>query len=223
MRMRAVFIVVLSVAVFGAALAVRPKAADGPYQKITEIPITTPGTWDYLNVDPEAHRLYVSHSNSVVVIDTTKNEIVGEIPDTPGVHGAVFGGGRVFTSNGRGNNVSIVDARTLALISKVDTDKNPDAILYEPKREEVYTFNGSGKNATVIDAAGGKVVATIPLGGRPEAGVSDGAGRVFVNLEDKDSIAVIDVARHEVVANWPIAPGGEAAGLAIDPKTHRLF
>ena len=210
---------------FGAGLmTTEPSAADGPYLKIKEIAIPGEGGWDYLNVDSAAHRLYVSHASKVVVVDTTKDEIVGEIADTPGVHGAVPAGpDRVFTSNGRGNSASIVDAKTLQTLSKVETGGNPDFILYEPKRKEVYTFNGAGKSATVIDVATGNVVSTIPLGGKPEAGVSDGAGRVFVNIEDKDNIAVIDVTKHEVIANWPIAPGGQAAGLALDRKNKRLF
>ena len=200
------------------------QSSDGPYRKIKEIAIPGEGGWDYLNIDSAAHRLYVSHATRVVVVDIAKDEIVGEIADTPGVHGAVPAGrDRVFTSNGRGNNASVVDARTLQTVAKVDTEGNPDFIMYEPLRNEVYTFNGAGKSATVIDTATGRVVATIPLGGKPEAGVSDGAGRVFVNVEDKDNVAVIDVAKHQVIANWPIAPGGQAAGLALDRTNHRLF
>src|SRR5947208_13969711 len=139
-------------------------------------------------------------------MDTTTDQIVGEIADTPGVHGAVPAGpDRVFTSNGRGNTASIVDAKTLQTVSKVETGGNPDFIMYEPKQKEVYTFNGSGKSATVIDAASGKVVATIPLGGKPEAGVSDGAGRVVVNGADKDNIAVIEVVKTEERAHWTTA------------------
>jgi DNA-binding beta-propeller fold protein YncE len=146
------------------------------------------------------------------------------IADTPGVHGAVIASdGHIFSSNGRENKASMVDAKSLQTIKKIDTEGNPDFILYEPKMSEVYTTNGSGKSATVIDASGA-VVATIPLGGKPEAGVSDpAAGRVYVNNETGNEILVIDVAKHEVVAKWPIAPGESAAGLAIDLKNHRLF
>ena len=224
MRIRTGLIVIVTTTLLAGLTAFHSSAADGPYRKIKEIPIPGEGGWDYLNIDTASQRLYVSHASKVVVIDTTKDEIVGEIADTPGVHGAIAAGAdRVFTSNGRGNNASIVDAKTLQTIGKVETEGNPDFILYEPKQKEVYTFNGSGKSATVIDVATGKVVATIPLGGKPEAGVSDGAGRVFVNVEDKDNIAVIDVVKHEVIANWPIAPGGDAAGLALDKKNQRLF
>ena len=205
-------------------LTAQPRAADGPYQLIKDVPIGGEGGWDYLTVDGAAKRLYVSHGTKVVVYDMVKDEIAGEIPDTPGVHGAIIASnGQIFTSNGRENKASIVDGKTLQLIKKVETEGNPDFIMYEPKRREVYTMNGSGKSATVIDA-GGKVVATIPLGGKPEAAVPDpAAGRVYVNNETGNSIVVIDVAKHEVVATWPIAPGESAAGLAIDLKNHRLF
>jgi YVTN family beta-propeller protein len=204
--------------------AAQPRAADGPYQLIKDVPIGGEGGWDYLTVDGAAKRLYISHGTKVVVYDMVKDEIAGEIPDTPGVHGAIIASnGHVFTSNGRENKASIVDAKTLQVIKKVDTAGNPDFIMFEPKQREVYTMNGSGRSATVIDA-GGTVVATIPLGGKPEAAVPDPAvGRVYVNNETGNSIAVIDVAKHEVVANWPIAPGESAAGLAIDLKNHRLF
>jgi len=200
-------------------------AQDGPYKFIKEIPVGGEGGWDYLSVDPAAHHLYVSHATVAVVIDTQKDAVIGTIADTPGIHGAIAATpGRVFTSNVRGNNASIVDTKTWKTISKVETQGNPDFIMYEPKQKEVYTFNGAGKSATVIGAESGKVVATIPLAGKPEAAVPDIAvGRVYVNIEDKSIIQVIDVAKHAVVADWPIAPGEEATGLAIDTKNHRLF
>ena len=198
---------------------------EGPYRLVKEIAVGGEGGWDYLSVDSAASRLYISHATKAVVIDTSKDAVVGEIADTPGIHGAIaVPPDKVFTSNGRGNNASIVDAKTLKTLSKVDTEGNPDGILYEPKQKEVYTFNGRGNSASVIGTASGKVVATIPLGGKPEAAVADAAaGRIYVNIEDKNSVAVIDIAKHAVVANWPIAPGEEASGLAIDLKSHRLF
>jgi DNA-binding beta-propeller fold protein YncE len=214
---------------FAAALAIgliagQAKAADGPYKLIKDVEIGGEGGWDYLTIDAAAKRLYISHGTKVVVFDMVKDAIAGEILDTPGVHGAVIASdGHIFTSNGRENKASMVDARTLATIRKIDTEGNPDFIMYDPKQREVYTFNGSGKSASVINAAG-TVVATIPLGGKPEAGVPDtAAGRVYVNNETGNSIVVIDGAKHEVVATWPIAPGESAAGLAIDTKNHRLF
>ncbi|HEY4246261.1 MAG TPA: hypothetical protein VGM64_05355 [Lacunisphaera sp.] len=200
--------------------------ADVSYHPIHEIAIGGEGGWDYLSVDAASHRLYVTHGTKVVVVDTTTDAVVGEIADTPGVHGfvAVPELGRGFASNGRENKASIVDLKTLKTIAKVETGANPDAILYEPGRQEVYTFNGRGRSATVFEAATGKVVATIPVGGKPEFAQADSkAGRVYFNLEDKSEVLAIDTTTHQIVAHWPIAPGEEATGMAIDLAHHRLI
>ena len=132
--------------------------------------------------------------------------------------------GRGFVSNGREATVSIVDLKTLQIVGTVKTGENPDAILYEPVHKEVYAFNGRGKSATVFDAKTGEVRATIPLPGKPEFAVFDEkAGRIYNNIEDTNQLVAIDSATHAVVATWPIAPGEEASGLALDPATHRLF
>ena len=201
------------------------RAADPSYAKLAEIPIGGAGAFDYLNVDSANKRLYVTHGTEVVVIDTSNNQVVGRITDTPGVHGIAFApGGRGFTSNGRENKVSIVDLKTLQTIMKVDTGANPDAILYEPKQKEIYALNHTGTSATVIEASTGKVVATIPLAGTAETGQADPAlNRVFVNIEDKNSVDVIDITTHKVVANWPVAPAEEPTGMAIDLERHLLF
>ena len=200
--------------------------AEGTYRFVKEIPVGGEGGWDYASVDPAAHRLYVTHATKVIVIELQQDKVVGEVADTPGVHGFCLAPklGRGFASNGRENKVSIVDLATLKTLSKVDTGTNPDAIMFEPTQGEVYAFNGRSQSATVFEAATGKVVATIPLGGKPEFAVCDPeAGRVYVNIEDKNDIAVIDVKTHAVVSRWPIAPGEEASGLAIDLAHHRLF
>jgi DNA-binding beta-propeller fold protein YncE len=206
--------------------AVFALAGEGPYHLIKEIPVGGEGGWDYLSVDSAARRLYVSHASKVVVIDIDKNEVVGEVADTPGVHGFAVAPelGLGFSSNGRENKASIIDLRTLKTIAKVDTGENPDAILYVPQTQEVYTFNGRSHSATVFEAKKGKVVATIPLPGKPEFAIFDpGLGRIFNNIEDKSEVAVIDAKTHEVEATWPIAPGEEASGMAVDLKSHRLF
>jgi len=211
--------------VLGAALAPICRA-DGPYHFLKEIPVGGEGGWDYLSVDPVGRRLYVSHATKVVVIDIDKNEIVGEIADTPGIHGVALAPDlkRGFTSNGRENKAGIVDLETLQTLSKVDTGQNPDGMLYEPGRQEVYMFNGHGRSATVFDAKTGTIVATIPLSGKPEFSAADPtAGRVYDNIEDKSEVAVIDTTTHQVVATWPVAPGEEASGMAIDVEHHRLF
>ncbi len=201
-------------------------AAEGPYHFIKEIAVGGDGGWDYLSIDPAAHRLYVSHGNEVVVIDTAADTVAGHIADTLGVHGLAVASDlkRGFSTNGRENKVGIIDLETLKTLSKVETGANPDGMLYVPSTGEVYAFNGRGQSATVIDAKAGTVVATVPLGGKPEFAAADpAAGRVFNNLEDKSEVAVIDAKTHAVLAHWPIAPGEEASGMAIDTAHQRLF
>ncbi len=201
-------------------------AEEGPYKFLKEIAIGGEGGWDYLSVDPGAKRLYVSHGTKIVVIDTEKDAVVGEIGPTPGVHGIAVAPelGKGFASDGAENKAAVVDLKTLQITSKVDTGANPDAILYEPTRQEVYTFNGRDASSTVFDAKNGTVVATIKLSGKPEFAQEDPkAGRIYNNIEDRNEVAVIDVKTHSVVATWPIAPGKEASGMAIDLTHHRLF
>jgi DNA-binding beta-propeller fold protein YncE len=218
--------VVAAAAIAALTAAVGLQAQDGPYHFSKEIPIGGEGGWDYLTVDAAAHRLYVSHATHVVVIDTVAAKVVGDIPDTPGVHGVAIASdlGKGFVSNGREAKASMFDLKTLKLIQKIDTGENPDGILYEPARKEVYTFNGRGKSATVIDAQAGKVVATIPLEGKPESAQADSkAGKVYVNMEDLNSVKEIDTATHKVTNTWPAAPCESASGMAFDAATHRLF
>lgn len=210
------------------ALAARPAAAAEPqYKAVKQIQIGGGSGWDYLSADAESHRLYVTHGTKVVVIDTEKDKVVGEVLDTPGVHGfvAVPALGKGFSTNGQENKASVVDLATLKTTSKVPTGGNPDALLYEPRSGEVWTFNGRGRSATAFDAKTGKVLAAeVPLDGKPESGVADPSGdRLFVNIEDKNEVAVIDVKGRKVTARWPIAPGTAATGMAIDPSTDRLI
>jgi YVTN family beta-propeller protein len=221
MRLNAVL-----VAACAFALQDATAATEGPYKFLSEIPIGGEGGWDILTVDSIAHRLYLSHATKVVVVDLVKNAPVGEITDTPGVHGLVVAPElrRGFSTNGKEAKVSVVDLKTLRTISKVESGENPDALVYDARRGEVYVFNHTGKSATVIDAKAAKVVGTIPLGGSPEfAAVDSAAGRVYCNLEDKSEVVVIDTAKHEVAARWPLAPGEEPTGIAFDATHHRLF
>lgn len=206
--------------------AVATGCAAEPYHFIREIPVAGDTGWDCLNVDSAAQRLYVSHGIKVVVIDLTGNVVVGEVTNTPGVHALVPAPelGRGMATCGKEDRAAIVDLKTLQILSKAPTGGNPDVAVYEPGQREFYSFNGRGQSATVIDAKSGQVVATIPLGGKPEfAQVDAKAGLVFVNIEDKSEVAVIDAKTHAVIHHWPIAPGEEASGLAFDEKNHRLF
>lgn len=211
---------------FMMAMLCEPAVAQDAYKFVTEIPIGGEGGWDILTIDSAASRLYLSHATNVVVVDLNKNAVVGEIADTPGVHGfvAVPELGRGLSSNGKENKSSVVDLKTLKTISKIDTGESPDAVVYEPKRREVYVFNHRGNSVTVIDAKEAKVTSTIPLDGNPEFAVVDASeGRVYLNVEDKSEVAVIDSTKHEVIAHWPLEPGEEPSGIALDAAHHRLF
>lgn len=200
--------------------------ADNPYRLIREIPVAGDEGWDWLSIDEAARRLYVTHASKVVVIYLDKAAIAGEIADTPGVHGFAIAPdlGTGFSSNGKESKASIVDLKTLKTLSKVSTGENPDAITYNQAQQEVYAFNGRGHSATVFEAKTGKVLATIALSGKPEFAVADPqAGRVYCNIEDRSEVAVIDTKTRAVVNSWPIAPGTEASGMAMDLANHRLF
>lgn len=208
------------------ALTCAVAAAEPVYKFANEIPIGGDGGWDILTIDSVAQRLYLAHATKVVVIDIAASKVVGEIGDTPGVHAfvSVPEVQRGFSSNGREDKSSVVDLRTLETMEKLETGHNPDSIAYDAKRAEIYIFNHSGKSATVIDARAAKPLVTIPLDGTPEFGIADpAAGRVYCNIEDKSEVAVIDASRHQVIANWPLAPGEEPTGIALDAVHHRLF
>lgn len=201
-----------------------PNAAT--YHVARRVTVGGEGGWDYLVVDTAAHRLYLSRGSHVQVFDTDRDSVVGDIPDTPGVHGIAIARdlGRGFTSNGRDSTVTVFDLATLAPVARVKvTGRNPDAILYEPATHRVFTFNGGSADATAIDAATGAVLGTIPIGGKPEFAVAQGDGRVFVNNEDKGEIVAIDARSLAVRAHWPMAGCEEPSGLAIDRAHGRLF
>jgi DNA-binding beta-propeller fold protein YncE len=223
--MRRTCLAVAAVPILIAATAAA-QAAPGGYHVARSIALGGEGGWDYLTVDPAAHRLYVSHATRVQVIDTETNAVVGEIPGTEGVHGIALAAelGRGFTSNGRAGTVTVFDLATLAVLDTVKvTGENPDAIAYEPTTRRVFTFNGRGSNATAIDAATAKVVGTLPLAGKPEFAVADGKGRMYVNIEDKGALVAFDAAALTVTATWSLAPCEEPSGLAIDREHRRLF
>ena len=223
MRMNVGRLLAAAVLVSGYAYAAE-KAPE--YRFIGEIPVAGDTGWDYLSIDAAARRLYVTRGTHIAVIDLDAQKVVGDIGDTPGVHGFAVAQdlGRGFSSNGGESKVSIVDLKSLGTVSKVATQENPDAVVYDPQHKEIYAFNGHAHSATVIGANSGEVVATIPLPGKLEfSAVDPAAGRVYVNIEDKNAILAIDTSTHKVVSTWPIAPGESASGMAFDAAHHRLF
>ncbi len=205
--------------------AAPPAAAS--YHLVKTIPVTETTTtgWDYLTLDSQARRLYVSRGTHVQVFDADTGAVVGDIAGTNGVHGIAVApkAGRGFTSNGRDNTVTVFDTKTLKTLGTVAVGTRPDAIIYDPASGCVFTMNGGSNDSTAIDAATMKVVGTIALGGRPEFAASDGAGHVYVNLEDKSQMVQVDSKARTVLAHWSLSPGEGPSGLAIDAVHHRLF
>ncbi len=206
-------------------LSLSAAAAGSGYKVIKKIPVAGDGGWDYLTIDVDAHRLYVSHGTRVEVIDLDSEKVVGQIPDTAGVHGIALvpEAGRGYTSNGKSNNSTIFELKTLKILGQVPTGNKPDAIIYDPASKRVFTFNGDGNSATAINAADGKVVGTVDLGGGPEFAVADGTGKVFVNLEEENMTVAFDSKDLKVLNKWPLDPCKTPTAMAMDRKNRRLF
>jgi len=203
--------------------------AQGPstsgYHKLQEIVLGGEGGWDYLKLDPDAGRLYISRATQVLVVDPDSGKSVATIPDTPGVHGIALAAalGTGYTSNGRDGTVTVFDLHSLRPLARLTVGSNPDAIVYEPVTKQVFTFNGASHDASVIDAQRRTVTRALPLDGKPEFAVADGRGAVYVNLEDKAELLKIGASGPAIEARWPLAPCENPTGLSIDPQRRRLF
>jgi len=196
------------------------------YHVVARVSLPGEGGWDYLTVDTAAHRLYASRGTHVAVVDLDRDSVVGDIPNTLGVHGIVVlrDLNRGFTSNGRDSTVTVFDLKTLAAVGSIKvTGRNPDAIAYDPVSRRLFTFNGGSANLTAIDPRSGKIVGTLELGGKPEFAQTDGRGRMFVNIEDKSELVAFDGRTLAIQKRWSLAPCEEPSGLAIDRARHRLF
>jgi len=200
-------------------------AAGSGYHLVNTYKLGGEGGWDYLTMDPVSRHLFISRATHVLVLDADSGKLLGDIPDTPGVHGIALapGLGRGFISNGREGTVTVFDLNTLKVTGKIKVGENPDAILFDVASKRVFTFNGRSHDASAIDAARGEVVGTIKLDGKPEFAVSDEKGEVFVNIEDKSELVALDPQTLAVKSRWPLAPCQEPSGLAIDRKSRRLF
>ncbi len=206
-------------------LGVNAHAADSGYHLIKRLKVGGEGGWDYLTVDAAARRLYISRSTHVMVIDLDTDKVVGDIPNTQGVHGIAVAPGlnRGFTSNGKADTSTIFDLKTLKVTGHVNTGANPDAILYEPASKRVFTFNGRSHDATVFDAVSGKVVRTIALGGKPEFATTDGKGKVYVNIEDTNEVVEVDSLTARELRRFSLKPCNEPTGMGLDSERGRVF
>ena len=224
-QMKHAFCTSTRLALIGLLLTSFATAAAPGYHVIKTFKLGGDGGWDYLTFDTTSRRLFISRATHVMVIDADSGKSLGDIPDTPGVHGIALAPDlkRGFISNGREGTVTIFNLTSLKALGKVKVGDNPDAILFDPATKRVFTFNGHSGDASAIDAAKGTIVGTIKLDGKPEFAVSDGKGEIFVNLEDKSQLLALDPNKLEVKSRWPLAPCQEPSGLAIDGKNRRLF
>jgi DNA-binding beta-propeller fold protein YncE len=200
--------------------------AHAEYHLVTNIQIGGEGGWDYLEPDPIARRLFVTHQNHVVVIDMDSLKVIGDVPDSPGMGGVAIARdlNRGFTANGAEDKVGVFELDSLKPIAKWKaTGKRPNQIAYEPVTRRVFSFNSTGRNVTVFDARTGEVLSTIDVDGRTEFYAMDGKGMIYDSLEDKATVIAIDARAMKVVATYPLAPNQEPAGTAMDPRTRRLF
>jgi hypothetical protein len=209
-----------------AAASARAAGAPGAsgYHVANKMKIGGAGGWDYLEVDPATHRLFISRGTHVIVFDPASGKVVGDIPNTDGVHGVALAGdlNKGFTSNGRSSSATIFNVATLSPTGTATTAKGPDAIIYDPFSKRAFTMNGGADSATAIDAVSGSVAGTVDLGGGPEFAASDGKGSIFVNLEDKSALVKFDAKTLKVENTWPLAPCESPSGLAIDTANEIL-
>src|ERR1700730_7567815 len=210
MRSTAIFAAILGLLSLGASPA--------GYQVSKKVLLPGTGGWDYLTVDDNARRIYVSHATQVVVLDADSLEVVGTIPGLAGVHGIALAPefGRGFITSGQTDSVAVFDLKTLTKTGEIKVGKKPDAIVYDPATKQVFAMNGDSASSSAISAVDNRVVGTVALGGAPEFTIADGHGYVFVNLEDKSELLRIDTKSLQVKNRWKVAPCEAPSRMAFD-------
>jgi YVTN family beta-propeller protein len=222
---RTILVVLPALVLVVAGVGGQAPAPGSPYKVIKRYTLGGEGSWDYLTLDAQTRRLYITRGSHVMVMDCDNGKVVGDVPGTTGVHGVALVSklNKGFTSNGGDSTVTIFDVQTLKETARVKVGNRPDAIVYDPASGRVFTFNADSKDATALAADTGQVVGTITLGGRPEFAVSDEQGTMFVNIEDKDEVVAFDAKQLTVKSRWPLAPGKTPTGLGVDRAKKRLF
>jgi YVTN family beta-propeller protein len=204
---------------------VQAQSAQPGYHVARQIKLGEDGRWDYITIDTAGHRLFIARQTRIMVVDQESGKLLGEIPGIDGAHGVAldYRTGHGFATAGRSGTVTMFDIKTLKTLGSQPAADDADAILFDPVSQKVFSFNGDANSASVIDPVSGESVATIPLGGKPEFGVSAGDGKLYVNIEDKGELAEIDANAKRVLRRWSLRPCTEPTGLAIDRVHHRLF
>jgi YVTN family beta-propeller protein len=210
-----------------AALMLAPSmganAASSDYHLLKTFTLGGEGGWDYLNLDPATGNLFITRGSHLMVVDPASGKLLADITGLQGIHGTVFVGNRAYVSEGAADQVAVIDTKSFTKLSAIKVGGRPDGILYDPASRHIFTFNATSKDATAVDPVTGKVVGIVALGGKPEAAVSDGAGTVFVNIEDKSELVAFDAATLAVKQHYPLAPCREPSGMAADLAHGRIF
>jgi DNA-binding beta-propeller fold protein YncE len=197
----------------------------GPYRITRTYTVGGDGSWDYVVPDPPQHRLFIGRQNRLMVVDENDGKLLGEVTGIDGAHGAalVDHTGHGFATSGNDGTIVMFDLKTFRTLGRTPAAEDADAIIYDPASDRVFSFNGDAHSSTVVDPATGKLIANVPLGGKPESGVSAGDGKVYVNITDNSEVVEIDAASLKVTRRWPTAPCAQPVAMAVDTAHHRLF
>jgi hypothetical protein len=216
------FLVVGSLVAFVHSVSAAPNSSD--YKLVKKITLGGEGGWDYFEVDPSTGHVFIPRGDHIQVVDSS-GKLVADIDKAHGTHAIVFAPELKSAFLSAEGSVAVLDTEKMQVARSIDlAGKDPDAILYDASSKRVFTFNGGGsKDASAVDPATGKVVGTIPLGGKPETAQADGEGHIYVNIEDKAEIVALDSTSLKVLHTWPVAPCKDPAGMAIDVAHKRLF
>jgi DNA-binding beta-propeller fold protein YncE len=183
------------------------------------------GSWDYIVPDPPNHRLFIARQTRVMVVDEDSGKLLGEVTGIQGAHGTAIAEatGHGFATSGNDQSVVMFDLKTFKALGRIPAAEDADAILFDSPSNRVFTLNGDAHSSTVIDPQAGKLITNIPLGGKPEYGVSAGDGKVYANLTDTSEVVEIDAKAASVARRWSTAACKQPVAMAIDPAHHRLF
>ena len=206
-----------------AAASLPASAAPSGYHVLKTITLGGDGGWDYLNIDPATGNLFITRGTHVMVVDLRAGKAIADLTGLMGIHGTAFAGGKAYVTEGGANQLAVFDSKSLTKLATIPVGTRPDGILYDAASKRVFTFNGTSNDATAVDTASGKVVGTVALGGKPEAASSDGAGTIFVNIENKNELVAFDANTLAVKAHYPLAPCESPSGQAADVAHGRVF
>jgi len=193
------------------------------YHVLNSFTLGGAGGWDYLNRDPATGNLFITRGSHLMVVDPANGKLLADISGLQGIHGTAFAGGRAYVTEGGADRLAVIDTKTLTKAGEIPVGGRPDAVLYDPASRRIFTFNATSKDATAVDIASGKVIGTVALGGKPEAGVSDEAGTIFVNIEDKSELVAFDAATLAIKQHYLLAPCVKPSGIAADLVHGRVF